>query len=178
MTGNLETISELFECAIALERAAETLYKQLEKMFSHYPEVALFWKQYAEEEYGHATYLERTKARIDMDRLSRPADVKMLQRVRNCLEKALPTILANVQTLEDAHQLATELENSKVNTILEFMSANFSTEELAQSKFLQTQLSVHIARLENDFPNPYKSRTARQNVLASIQNSDQYRFSE
>jgi len=169
MSSNTETVAELFEYAVALERAAETLYRQLEKMFASYPEVASFWKYYADEENGHALYLERIRAGVDADRLSGQADSDMLRKVRQCLENASPNSLATIKTLEDAHQLATELENSETNAIFEFMILNFSTAELAKShSFLRTQLSTHIARLENDFPNPYKSRSARQNVFARL----------
>ncbi len=167
MASNTDTVAKLFEYAIALEQAAESLYRQLEKMFADYPEVALFWKHYADEENGHASYLERIRTGVDAERLSQQADADMLQKVQYCLEKASPTRLTNINTLEDAHQLATELENSETNAIFEFMILNFSTDELAKShSFLRTQLSTHIARLENDFPNPYKSRPARQNVFA------------
>ena len=167
MSNSTETIGELFNYAIELERVTETLYRQLEKMFAHYPEVALFWKQYANEENGHASYLERIRAGVDADRLSSPADDVILQKVQQCLGMASETRLEGIKTLEDAHQLATELENSETNTIFEFIILNFSTDELAKShSFLRTQLNTHIARLENDFPNPYKSRTARQNVFA------------
>lgn len=167
MNNTAKTVGGLFDYAIALERAAETLYRQLEKMFAHHPEVANFWGHYAEEESGHAAYLERIKANVEAQRLSQPADDLMLKNVRYCLEKTSPARLSTIQTLEDAHQLATELENSETNAIFEFMIVNFSTDELAQAhKFLRTQLNDHIARLEKDFPNPYKSRIARQNVTA------------
>ena len=162
-----ETVGKLFEYAIELERATESLYRQLENMFSQYSEVALFWRRYADEEKGHASYLERIRKGVDVDRLSRQADGSMLQKVRQCLDLASQAKLKNIKTLEDAHQLATELENSETNAIFEFMIVNFSTDELAQShKFLRTQLSSHIAKLENEFPNPYKSRIARQQVFA------------
>lgn len=167
MPNTTETVAELFEYAIALERAAQALYEQLERMFASHPEVALFWRHYADEENGHALYLERIRADVGASRLIQPADDDMMQKVRQCLEQASPARLANIKTLEDAHQLATELENSETNTIFEFIILNFSTDELAKShSFLRTQLNTHIARLENDFPNPYKSRTARQNVFA------------
>ena len=165
MSGNPESIGELFEVAIALERAAETLYRELEKMFSHYPEVSLFWKSYAEEEDGHAAYLERTRGRMSSERLSGHADITILQKAQECLEKTSPVVLAGIQTLEDAYQLATELKNSEVNTIFEFMIENFSTDEWEQSQFLQAQLKSHVARLENDFPDSYKSKIARQNIF-------------
>jgi rubrerythrin len=162
-----ETVGKLFEYAIELERATESLYKQLERMFSNYPEVALFWKNYANEERGHAEYLERIRNGIDIDRLSRQADSIIFAKARQCFNKTAQVRLENIKTLEDAFQLATEVENAETNTVFEFMIVNFSTDELAKShKFLRTQLSSHIARLENDFPNPYKSRIARQNVFA------------
>ncbi|GEM_PF-398512 len=173
MSGNMETIGELFEYAIALERAAQTLYKQLEKMFSSYPEVSLFWKGYADEEHGHAAYLERIRARMDASRLSQSADATILQKARHSLERMSPDSLAkNIHTLEDAHQLATELESSEVIAVFEFMIENFSSNELEQSHFLRSQLSNHIARLEIDFPVQYKDKTARQNILALTGDSD------
>ena len=72
---------------------------------------------------------------------------------------ASETRLEGIKTLEDAHQLATELENSETNAIFEFMIVNFSTDELAKShQFLRTQLSTHIARLENDFPIAFRGK--------------------
>lgn len=167
MSNSTETVAKLFEDAIALERAAETLYEKLGGMFANYPEVALFWRHYADEENGHASYLERVRAGVGEGRLVQPANEDMLRKVRDCLEQASPSRLGKVKTLEDAYQLAHELENSETNAIFEFIILNFATDELAKShSFLRTQLNTHIARLENDFPNLYKSRTARQKVLA------------
>jgi rubrerythrin len=166
MLNNTETVGKLFEYAIGLEKGAEALYKQLESMFSGYPEVALFWKNYANEERGHAEYLERIRNGVDANRLSRQADSAIFAKVNQCLNKSAQIKLEDIKTLEDAFQLATEIENAETNAIFEFMILNFSTDELAQShKFLRTQLSAHITRLENEFPNPYKSRVARQGVL-------------
>jgi rubrerythrin len=167
VSNKTETVGKLFEQAIQLERAAESLYGQLEKMFAPYPEVALFWKHYADEEEGHADYLERIREKVDLKRLSRQADGAMLQKVQHCLEYASQKRLADVKTLEDAYQLAVELENSETNAVFEFMIVNFSTEELSKvHQFLRTQLRIHAARLENDFPSQYRSEIARQGVLA------------
>jgi len=168
LLNNVESVEKLFEYSIRLERAAKTLYLQLEKKFSAYPEVALFWKHYADEEEGHAAYLERVRNEMNADRLSKPGDAMILQKVRECLDMATQIKLENIKTLQDAHQLATELENSETNAIFEFIILNFSTEELAKSHlFLRTQLNIHIARLEKDFPAPYRSSVTRQSVLAS-----------
>jgi len=167
MTNNPESVGKLFEHAIELERAAQSLYSQFENKFSNYPDVALFWKKYALEEDGHAAYLERIGSEVEQSRLSSPADKGMVQKVHRCLRDAAQIKMEKIKTLEDAYQVATELENSETNAIFEFMIVNFSTDELAKShQFLRTQLSTHIARLENDFPGQYKSKLARQQAFA------------
>jgi len=169
MTNNAdaETVEKLFDLAIALEESVETLYNRLAEMFSEHPEVARFWKHYADEERGHASYLKRIKAGVDAERLSAPADRLLMEKARYCLDSAYPQDLHNIATLDDAYQLAVELENSETNTIFEFMIVNFSTEELAQShRFLRTQLSTHIARLQDEFPAQYRHQIARLKVLA------------
>jgi hypothetical protein len=167
MSDHTETISTLFDYAIQLERAAEALYKALEKIFAHCPEVALFWKHYGDEENGHAAYLERLKSNTDAARLAEPADAKMIWAARECLKASSLERLDHVQNLEDAYQLALELENSETNTIFEFMLHNFSKDELVRSqKFIRAQLNIHIAHLENDLPILYRSSLARQNLPA------------
>lgn len=167
MSSNTETVAKLFEYAISLERGAETLYRELERMFASYPEIASFWKHYADEEKGHASYLERVRVNVDANRLSAKADDDILRKVHRCLAEASAARLVNIKTLEDAYQLAVELENSETNAVFEFVILNFSTDELAKSRsFLHTQLSAHITRLETDFPASYRSAAARQSVFA------------
>jgi len=162
------TINDLFDKAISLEHAAESLYLHFAEIFSEYPEVSRFWKSYADEEKGHAAYLERARNSADPERLASPADEGMFAKVQHCLDIASHAKMKTIKTLDDAYQMAIELENSETNTIFEFMIVNFSTEELMKShKFLKQQISSHVARLENDFPPPYNQRTARQNVLAA-----------
>jgi hypothetical protein len=167
MSNTAVTVNDLFEQAIGLEKAMEALYQEFEKMFAPYPEAAHFWHHYADEENGHAAYLERIKAKVDPRRLSQRADGDMLIKAREAMETMSAAKLARINTLEDACNLAIELENSETNTIFEFMIMSFSADELAKSqKFLRTQLSIHIAKLEKEFPNPYRSRAAQKSVPA------------
>jgi len=64
MSNNIETVDKLFDYAIELERAAETLYRQMGKLFVQQRDVVQYWEHYADEERGHASYLERTKAGV------------------------------------------------------------------------------------------------------------------
>jgi hypothetical protein len=167
MSQTVANIRELFGKAIELERAAETLYESFADFFAEHRTVASFWKHYADEEGGHAAYLERVLESLPADRLLEPANSHMLRGLNDCLRAASPDRLSNVYNLEDAFQLATELENSETNAIFEFIIMNFSTDELAKShKFLRAQLSSHINKLQEAFPVEFRSVAARQSVVA------------
>jgi rubrerythrin len=161
------TVGHLFELAIQVEKAAESLYRGMGQMFAQEPDVANFWRKYADEEKGHAAFLERTRDRMAAEALSAPADDHMLKSVHKSQEVSVDHLLQNVKTLDDAYQIAMDLENSETNTIFEFMVTNFSTEELVKSQgFLRVQLNKHIVMLTDEFPTKFKSRLMRQGLKA------------
>ena len=53
--------------------------------------------------------------------------------------------------MEDAYELAHELENSETNAIFEFLIIHFSTDETTQD-FLRSHLKDHIGKLMLWFP--------------------------
>ncbi|HZU87272.1 MAG TPA: hypothetical protein VFF78_07300 [Anaerolineaceae bacterium] len=164
------SLAELFDYAIQLEKASQALYLGLADLFAHQADVSHFWKQYANEERGHADYLARLRAGMDAARLAEPSYGHMLESARKCLSLAAQERLAGIHNLEDAYQLSSELENSETNSIFEFLIVNFSTAELEKShKFLRTQLTTHINRLKEEFPAAYRSRLTRENLLAQEQ---------
>ena len=166
-----ESINDLFNYAIRLERAAEALYEKMAELFAHDLAVEKFWKQYAEEEHGHALYLERVRSAMDKRHLSEPADEGTLQQVHHCLEKTSKDRLEHIHDLEDAYLLAVEIESSETNAIFDFIITNFSTDQLKiATKFLRTQLTQHATKLEREFPSPYKSRIQRQMLRTNRKN--------
>ena len=162
-----ETVNELFELAIELEKDAESLYHRFAKMFAHEKDVADFWRKYADEERGHAAFLERIRSRLTEETLSAPGDNSMLKSVHKGIKNSVNYQLQTIQTLEDAFQLAMELENSETNAIFEFIITSFSAEELVKSHgFLRTQLKKHCNMLTDDFPTRFKSKLMRMKVNA------------
>ena len=160
------TLAELFDYAILLENAAQGLYTGLSGLFAHAPEVAHFWKHYADEERGHADYLARLRHGLDAQRLAEFADEPLLEAAKKCLSLAASERLKDVHNLEDAYELASELESSETNSIFEFLIVNFQASELEKSyKFLRAQLTTHIQHLQENFPAAYKTRSARQLLL-------------
>ena len=163
MTSNSDTVAELFELAIAAEKAAEVLYLGFAVKFSYHGDVADFWRDYAGEEAGHARWLERTFENSGPEQLSTPADPEILRDARKLVEFSPQNALGEIKNLEDAYQLSNKLENSEMNVIFEFIISNFSSDETAGS-FLRSQLKDHIARLMLEFPARFSHAASRQTV--------------
>jgi rubrerythrin len=68
------TIGELNDLAIALEHSVELLYRELAVMFAHEPEVAQFWTLMANEEVGHAKWLEELRNSLEEHQLRKQVD--------------------------------------------------------------------------------------------------------
>ena len=163
--SNKATMGELFELAIAAEKAAEELYRGLELKFSHHPEIAGFGKEYAAEETGHARQLEDIRDTLSPDQLSAPADPRQLKYARRVLQSPVEKKLKCVNNLEDAYQLAHELESSETNAIFEFLITDFAVAREAHS-FLRSQLGEHIARITTEFPARFGDVTERLAIEA------------
>ena len=159
------TVAALFELAIGAEKTAEELYRGLETKFAHHPEVANFWGQYAAEEVTHARWLERFRDSLNSEELSAPADPHTLEEARAVLGFSVEDALEQIRNLEDAYQLASELEHSETNTVFEFLVNHFSSDEKTQS-FLRTQLRDHIGRLMIDLPTQFEGAAVRRTIGA------------
>jgi len=159
------TISTLIELAIRSERAAQAYYLGLADLFAHEPEVAAFWRMYAGQEHGHATWLERLRERSAPETLNRPADPHMLTAIRHMFRFSPDRILAQIETLEHAFQQAVDLENSETNTVFDFLIVHYPAEE-ETPEFLRAHLGEHIALLETGFPAGFRNAANRGRVKA------------
>lgn len=163
--SNKATVAELFELAIAAEKAAEKLYRGLEAKFAHQQEVADFWGEYAAEEAGHAQWLKRIRDAASPEQLSAPADPFILRDARRVLQFSVEHRLERIKNLEDAYQLVNELENSETYAIFEFLITNFISDKKAYS-FLRSQLDDHLAKLATEFPTQFKGAAMRREIEA------------
>ncbi len=159
MSGK-HTLGELNELAIALEHSAETIYRGLGKMFPDEPEVVLFWNIYANEEAKHAQWLEELRASQSDIQLGKPIDEILVEAALNLLKKNPDTILASVNNLEDAFQLAVFFESSETNVIFNFLITDSKLASKAKD-FLRTQLNTHIERLDREFPKKFQTGPSR-----------------
>ena len=159
------SIGHLIELAIQGEKLAETFYLRLEKKFSRNPDVAQFWHSYASEENGHARWLIRLRERVDAERLNQPAEPEVIQQAERALATPIDRLLDDVHTLQDAYNIANELEHSETNAVFEFLISHFA-EDSQTHTFLREQLNQHVGRLMIDFPQQLGTGTLRRGIQA------------
>jgi len=158
---NETTVAALLELAIAAEVINEELYLGLEKKFVHHQLAADFWCSYAQEEAGHAHWLERLQGRLSTEQLSAPTDPTILRDAHQALQFSAKHALKGIENLEDAYQLASELENAETNVVFDFLITNFAADEQTAS-FLREQLRGHVGRIMIEFPTLFDSQARRE----------------
>jgi len=159
------TVRDLLELAIALERATESFYRGLAVLFSHEVEVERFWRHYADAEAGHARWIENMRAQLSEERLLKPASQEIVKAARQGLKVPPESLLANINTLEEAYHAAIEIENAETNTIFDFLITDYALTSRS-GEFLRTQLHSHMDELTKSFPAPFQSSIRRQGVKA------------
>lgn len=161
--SNTDTVNELFELAISAELAAEHAYNRLAEMFAYYPEVNVFWKRYADEEVGHANWLKSLRERASAAELAAPADTNMFGMMHSLRELSVDPLLEKITNLDEAFQLAHDLENSEVNVVFTFLVDHFGADESTQA-FIKTHLKNHTNHLLIDLPAQFRGAGARQGI--------------
>ncbi len=160
------SLAHLIELAIHGERAFETFYKQVAAKFNHHPDIEKFWIDYAAEENQHAHWLEALRDRIAEDVLDSPADPLVLEDAERALITPFANLLLSIRTLQDAFEVANELEHSETNAIIDFLITHFSEDDQVRD-FLRAQLNQHIARLMIEFPRDYGTGSLRRGIQSN-----------
>ena len=150
MTVVNPTVEELFDIAIYLEEAGEGVYGYWQKLFANYPKVAAFWQEYHEEEILHAKLLRKIKASLTPEQLAKPADVEVYNSACN-VQAYVKHVKKDVNTLDEALDLAAQYESSEINTILEFLVTHFSEEETTK-EMVHVQMREHVEKLNKISP--------------------------
>ncbi len=142
---NIVTVEEVIQQAIRLEREAELLYARWQSAFASYPPITLLWQEYAEEEAQHACLLEDIRARLPVEQRRRSANKEMVDAVQRA-QAALSRHSLRPATVGEALVIASEIENSEINAVLELLVRRFAPER-AQA-MIHASLREHIAKME------------------------------
>jgi len=160
---NPATVDELFDMAIRAEKTAEEVYRCFQARFAPHSDVARFWRNYATAEVGHAQALKRIRGDLNSEQLAAPADAETAAAAHRLLLFPVEKALRGVETLEDAYQLANEIESGETNVVFEFLITHFASDAQAQS-LIRSQLRDHVAKISIGFPARFKGSASRMAI--------------
>lgn len=163
---NTNTLAGLFDLAAQAEYNAEKLYRALARMFAPYEDVAQFWNRYAEEEVSHAKWLMNRKTQLPAELLAQPADPDIWQLAWRVNQVSIERILEGIHDLQEAYEIANEIEHAETNAVFEFLIGHFSEDAQTQA-FLRSQLNDHVSRLMIAFPSRFHMPIVRRTVKAA-----------
>lgn len=141
-----DTTAQVFDQAIGIERRAAAFYARLAGRFLSDPAITAFWHRLYSEELEHASILTAVVDQLSSRDLLAPPDPALARRVDDA-GHLLATIEASpVATLEDAYQLAHDLEFSEVNAVFQVLALSSVPPE-DQRRFVLEQIEGHQGRL-------------------------------
>lgn len=150
--------------AEGIEREARAFYAGLAALFRDLPEVARFFEEMMREEEEHAEMLADLRASLSRDDLARPADPAIHNKVRSFLSFVAVEKLGAVETLDDAYTLATNLEFSEMNKLVELLIVANAHGELG-IEHARAALVRHAERLRG-FPEAFGGQAWRRGIVA------------
>ena len=142
----LTTLGELIDTAIAAEHAARKVYVGFTHKFMHLPDVSDFWQTMADDEGDHGRILSGMRERVSYEELAAPIDARLAEKADRLKHLNIQQLVNSVGNLDDAYQVAYDLESSEVNAIFNFLTIRFlSTEE--SYEIITATIDRHLLRL-------------------------------
>jgi len=141
-----KTIQLIFELAINWETQARDLYANFAKLFNHEPKVSAFWIQLSKDESQHIVVLKDILNKLSTEkRLMKIGNEQWtsVTRVEGLIKEA---ITRKVSTLDDAYELAHQMEMSELNTLFKLFVNDYHPYEEGK-KFILSNVKEHIERL-------------------------------
>ena len=141
-----KTVHLLFELAINWETQAHDLYAKFAKLFSHEPKVSAFWIQLSKDESRHRKILK--------DFLKEIPRVKLLEKMGNEQRESVTRVeglikeatITKIQTLDDAYELAHQLETSEINKLFTMLVNQYLPDKEGHT-FILSDVKEHIEML-------------------------------
>ena len=157
-----DTIEVIFERAIEFENKAAHIFRDLSKLFSHIQEISFFWLELAEDEIQHANILQNVRKSLTSEHLLCPCDKEMSVKIDITQRMLTDVSTALIKNLDDAYELAHDLEFSEVNTIFKLLSTKFVHSE-ERKNFVVSEIKKHQKKLV-DFSHNFGDRDWRKGI--------------
>jgi hypothetical protein len=161
-----QTIEKLFELAIEIERRAANLYEAFSKMFSHVPMLDAFWQVLINDERRHEKMLREAQKLLSSEQLRSPADDKMWRDVTRVRRRFTDDLAESIYTLNDAYELAHDIEYSEVNAIFQFLASEWIPSE-KRRHFVHSVIEKHLNSLSS-FSEMFGDRDWRKTIQKQI----------
>ena len=153
----------LFDLAINWETQARDLYANYANLFKHEPKISAFWIQLSKDESGHIDLLKDILNKISTEKRLMVVGNEQwtsVARVEGLIKEASTR---KVLTLDDAYDLAHQLEMSEVNTVFKILVNDYLPDEKGH-KFIFFDVKEHIERLMKFGKEYTQSQKRRINV--------------
>lgn len=119
---NLDT---LLKKSMELEKAQAGIYEGLEKKFAFSKEISEFWASMAEDERSHYDHIVDMHNKLSPDKLSMEVTDELYSKVCKGLNELKSSRLKEVCDLDDACNLANEVEDYETVAVFEFVHTKF-----------------------------------------------------
>ena len=160
-SGSKDTIEAVFKRAIGFEYKAADIFKEFSKLFSHIQEISSFWQEMAEDEIQHADTLQNIRKSLTTEQLLSPCDKELSMKVDITQRMLTEVSIASIKNLDDAYELAHELEFSELNAIFKLLATKFFPPE--QRRQIVPNIMQHQQKLL-DFSHNFGDRDWRKGI--------------
>ncbi len=164
---NDQSVGELFELSILVEKIMRDYYFGLTEKFSHLPQIQAFWQGMADDEIEHIQELENSRKEIGPEKLSLPASPELFVKISSGLGFSVPDMLGKVKNLDDAYEFSHELEYSEANAIFKFLATKFIS-SLERERFVTEIIARHMKKLM-DFSSQFGDSKIRKEISIRIE---------
>ncbi len=107
---------------------------------------------------------EKLRERAAPEKMGQPASPSILEDARRAISISVDSLVWSIRTLQDAYEIANELEHSEMNSVFEFLISYFIEDSETQT-FLRAQLTDHVGRLMIEFPRHVGTGTFRRTII-------------
>lgn len=145
--------------------AAQKVYLAFKSKFLAYKEVADFWQKMADDENEHAQVLASIHGRVAVEDLTAPADARMAEKTYLLQGLNVQELVDSITNLNDAYQIAYNLESSEVNTVFNFLAIRFLSVDQSYD-IISSTIDRHLLRLA-EFARTFVKAEQCKNILAT-----------
>ncbi|MBN2245670.1 MAG: hypothetical protein JW755_07475 [Candidatus Aminicenantes bacterium] len=164
MSLNQMTLGDFFLAAMEVEKKASEIYQSLSEAFIQKQDISLFWSGLREDELMHLKMLKKSREALSEKDLELLVDKSMISKIQEVDEFLKENPTEHVQDLNDAFELAHELEFSEVNVIFKFLTIDL-VPWIYQEKLIENMIEVHQQKLIH-FEDAFGNKEWRKTIKA------------